>query len=254
MAEKDLTEELEERLGDRPLPGDETDDATPEEPQDEPDLEDESTDDEDKPDDEEPGPDEPDEPVRETRSRARDRIQNLQRDRDAAAARAEAAEARAAAAEARQNADAAAAEEQREQQILASLDDAGRTQYLMAKEIKATKDGQQQILRRLDDQSDKADFAVKAAKDPRRAKLMDQVERVMRNSPPGVKRDHVFWTLLGKATDEGAADAGARQRKAAAGRVAAQRTGGARARSNTGGAPRRGGDIAARMERDDPAI
>ena len=249
MAEKDLAEELEERLdGDQPMP----DEDAPE-----PDLEDESTDDEDKPDDAEPGPDDADEPepVR-TKKSARDRVQDAIRERDAARAEAQAAQ--------RERDEARRAQQQRdqrqadaeEQQILAGMDEGQKTQYLLAKELKRTQDGQSRIERRMEESADRADFAAKAARDTRRAALMDEVERLYQQhaaTSPGLKRDAIYYILLGKKLEDGSLKS-APQRTAAAKRVAAQRAGGRTPRSDTAGRSRGAGDLAARMERDDPAI
>lgn len=255
MAERDVAEELEDRLDNTG--------AMPDEPAEEPDLEDAPTGDPDQPDDDEPGPDDLDEPDADDspvdaqprrRQSAQDRIQESRRQVATERAAREAAEARAAAAEQRNNAATAHAEEQREQAILDGLDEQGRTQYLMAKALKQTQEGQARIERQLSDTADRADFAARAAKDQRRAKLLDRVENAARHAPPGTKREHIYWTLLGKAIDEGSLEAGAKQRQAAGKRVAAQRAPAGRARSDAAPRARRGSDLASRMEADDPAI
>lgn len=253
MAERDVpTDELEQLDGD-PEPGDE-----PEVPQDDPDPDGEPEPDPDaEPDGGEPDP-EP-EPQRIRRS-ARDRVQDALRDRDAANVARDAANARAAAAEAaaqaRDQRDAVAAEAAEDERVMRDLDENGRVQYLLAKKLKQTEVGQQTTQQQLADMRDEAAFARAAAKNPRMAKLLDEVEAAVRRCPPGTKREAVYFILLGKKLHEGALEPVKQQRQQAQRRVDAQRAPGTgAARSNA--QPRSGsraGTLTQRMERDDPLI
>lgn len=198
----------------------------------------------------------PEEPPRRT---ARDRIQNLQRERDAERERAARferdlaeerarAEERERAAAARQEADEAA----RERALLNDMPEDQRTQYLLAKEVKATKDNQARLERQLADQADRSQFQLAVAKDKRMARYADEVEQ-MAAKFPGATRMGIYLTLLGKKVHEGA-EQGARQRQAAGERVERQRAPAARVRSNAPAQRGRGGSLVERMERDDVAI
>ncbi len=148
-------------------------------------------------------------------------------------------------------------EAQREQELLASMDDGQKTTYLMAKELMGLKKAVQNQEISTFDRADKAEFETKYASQPRFKKFSSEVERgyqELRKQGTNISRVAVLDYLIGKSIREGGAAAHQKQRRAGAKRIAEARGKGGGGRSDVGGGGRSGRSVVNRAENEDWAI
>lgn len=184
------------------------------------------------------------------RQRARDRIRASREEVQRERSQREALERQLAEERANRTRTSQAADEQREQQLLASMDENQKTQYLLAKEVKRTQERQAHIEQQIFDSNDRSNFIARTARDTRAARLQDKVEQTYQQLrsqlPPTatpISREVIYYALLGQQVANASPKGAAKQRAAGQRRIADARGNGASLR-NDAAAPRRGGKTA----------
>lgn len=147
-------------------------------------------------------------------------------------------------------------DQRREEELMASMDETQRTQYLLAKEVKVAKDGQNATRLLVQSSTDQNKFTRTLTKKPEYSKFEDEVEsrhQTALSQGAFIARDVILAHLIGEQALKGTATRAQEQRGAR--RIQSQRQGGAqRTRGDQTGARTSGKSVVERAETENWAI